>query len=249
MVAPEPKPAPASRNRERASIAALNNAWWCRSVCGAHGDPGEIDEALWWHPSAVPRYYPNAVTLDDSEDGAGRLGALFASEDGPWSAKDSFAALDLAPLGCRALFEAQWLWLEPQGNESEPAGWARIATANGLREWERAWDDGEGVDQAAIFVPALLADESVAIWGWRTRPGTEIVAGGIVSHSPGAVGLSNCFSRDPAGLPEAVEALSRLAAGFAPGLPLVGYERPEDCEPYFALGFEAVGLLRIWIKD
>ena len=46
--------------------AARNNARWCNAVCFAHGKSGRFLEHMWVNAEAVPRFYPNAVTLSDA---------------------------------------------------------------------------------------------------------------------------------------------------------------------------------------
>ena len=52
---------------ERHARAAANNARWCDSVCRAQGTPGEFRRHLWLNRSAVPRFYPNVITLEASD--------------------------------------------------------------------------------------------------------------------------------------------------------------------------------------
>jgi hypothetical protein len=90
--------------------AAENNALWCDAVCRANGAPGEFHADLWLNRHRVPRFYPNAVTL--TPDGAaGQLArvAEICAARRAFAVKDSFAALDLRPLGFEVLFEAVWV--------------------------------------------------------------------------------------------------------------------------------------------
>ncbi len=94
-----------------------------------------------------------------------------------------------------------------------------------------------------IFLPALLSDPDIRfIAAYADR---HIVAGAIANRTGNVVGVSNVF------VPEADAA--RCWAGCVatiidafPGLPLVGYERGNDLIIAQALGFEVVGLLRVW---
>ena len=47
--------------------AARNNARWCNAVCFAHGKSGRFLEHMWVNAEAVPRFYPNAVTLSAAD--------------------------------------------------------------------------------------------------------------------------------------------------------------------------------------
>lgn len=103
----------ASRSSTTYKHAAENNAHWCDAICRAHGAPGKLHEHLWLSREPMPRFYPNVVTLS-AEAPAAQLAAVRALVDaaqlGSFAVKDSFARLDLAPLGFRVLFAATWLW-------------------------------------------------------------------------------------------------------------------------------------------
>jgi hypothetical protein len=107
---------------------AENNARWCDVICRAHGAPGELHEYLWLSRRPMPRFYPNVVTLSAEAGAAAQLAAVCelvdAGQLGSFAVKDSFASLDLAPLGFHVLFEATWLRLTTIG---EPEA---------LRDWE-----------------------------------------------------------------------------------------------------------------
>jgi hypothetical protein len=71
-----------------------------------------------------------------------------------------------------------------------------------------------------------------------------VVAGDIANRSGDVVGVSNVFAHADAKRSWA----GCLAASIDafPGLPLVGYERGDELVIAQALGFEAMGPLRVW---
>ncbi|MGE6762586.1 hypothetical protein ACQKGO_31530 [Corallococcus interemptor] len=229
------------------SPAIRNNAEWCDAVCRAHSRPGRFEHGLWLNPAPVPAFYPNAVTLtaDGHEATLQALGHLRLP--GRWGVKDSFATLDLSAHGFGLLFEARWMHLEPTAPvtaEKSGMAWRTVRTPEELEAWEAAWSgQPEG---ARVFPPALLQEEGVAFFwgGGESRP----LAGGIASFASGVVGLSNTFR--VAGAPAALDAelLARIRSRF-PGQRVVGYERGEALEAWRALGFEAGGPLRVWLKE
>lgn len=235
-------------------LAVHNNAVWCDTICRAHGHAGEFLAGIWINRHAAPPFYPNAVTLaaDQAEDQLAALRSLMAADiPGAWAVKDSFAALDLAPLGFRPLFDATWLWRSGEPILIDVASadrkWSRIESAAELAAWETAWR-GEPSDDpyARIFLPALLEDESIAILA--AYHDEQIVAGAIANRTGQVVGLSNVFvpvqdaQRFRAGCVAAVQ-------GHFPGLPLVGYESGAELAAFRALDFAELGPLRIWTRE
>jgi len=223
-----------------------NNLDWYRSVLAPHGLAGTIADGLWTCRGHVPPYYSNAITV--SPDGKDRqlraIAGLAAALGRPFAVKDSFAALDLEPLGFRPLFDAAWIRREP--SDAPPAdadGWRPVTTPEGLDAWEAAWaESGSPVDRR-VLLPALLADHAVALFA--RHEGSRVVAGCAANRSRDCVGLSNVFSTvdDPALI---YPAAAGAVAAWAPGLALVGYESGEALAAAQDCGFRTVGPLRIW---
>ena len=107
---------------DRVAAAARNNAAWCDSVCRAAGIATRWTDAAWIAGAPAPPLYPNVVTLT-VEDLAPQLAAAADVPVGS-SVKDSFAGLDLTPLGFEVLFEATWLW---SGGPAASAGEPEVA--------------------------------------------------------------------------------------------------------------------------
>ncbi|MCX5569362.1 hypothetical protein [Kaistia nematophila] len=227
-------------------LAALNNAGWCDAVFRAHGLAGHFDGSVWLNRNPAPRFYPNAVTLrpDDDQTQLDALVTLAADLPGGFAVKDSFAALDLAPLGFAPLFSATWIGRPagipaPQGDAG--LDWGTVSTPADFDAWRAGWS---GTDPApSPFAAPLLADPAITlIAGWR---GDAVVAGAALNRSPGALGWSNVFGPDDAY--EACRAAAlRFALGLAGDLPLIGYERGDDLARSLDLGFAPLGPLTIW---
>ena len=244
------------------AAAARNNAVWCDTVCRAHGRPGEFLPGLWLNRHQAPRFYPNAVTLAASSDEAA-AGPAAGPSASPlerirdlgraglpkgWGVKDSFRALDLAPLGFRVLFDAEWIWrpvdMPPPGTGFARFPWARVRSASELAAWETAC--GATPEEDRLFPPLLLDDPAVAFLAAQ-RDG-EIVAGAIAYHSGDAVGLSNFFGPEDQAADTFAWAVV-MAGQVFPGLPLVGYESGADLAAAQEAGFTTIGPLRVWVSD
>ena len=225
--------------------AARNNAAWCDAMCGAHGSPGAVFASHWRTLGAAPRLHPNLVTLDASRDAAlaGVREIERARPSPSWAVKDSFAVLPLEPLGFRVLFEAEWIARPPTSGRNDAATrWVRVDSAPMLAAWEAAW--GEGDAGSRLFLPSLLSRRDVAILAALGDGAIE--AGGIASLGGSVVGLTNFFAL---GDREAHRAQCVAAASEQfPDLPIVGYESGHDLAACLALGFEALGPLRVWVR-
>ena len=239
----------------RAVQAARNNALWCDTICRAHGIPTEFHAQLWLSRQSVPRFYPNAVTLANPGAGSAQLAHMYQllAEALPASAgvKDSFCTLELVPIGFHQLFEATWLWREsrPQLDRAvAQVDWFSVRDADKLAEWETAWNGGAGeqpAPPARIFPPALLADPDIVFIA--ASIGQRIVAGAIANRTGDVVGLSNVFAPDGAAARFWPGCVRTAMDAFA-GLPLVGYEHGGELAIALAIGFEAVGPLRVWVR-
>jgi hypothetical protein len=224
------------RRDPRIALAARNNAEWCDAVTRSWGGRGRFEAALWINPGAAPPFYPNAVTLTQST----AVPKEIAEVAGDCAVKDSFATLDLAPRGFARLFEASWIWREPQPMEADgPAAWRIVRDAETLARWEAAWRDGEPA--LDLFRPTLLDEPDHAFVAGEI--GGEIVAGCVASRSAEVVGISNLF-----GAAECRAGCIAAAMDFAPQLPLVGYEDGAALEAMQRLGFQALGALRVWLR-
>ena len=118
----------------------------------------------------------------------------------------------------------------------------RVCTAAQLRDWQAAWDGGDGT---GVFRPALLDDPSVLVLA--LYDGEDRRGGFVLNRGAGLVGLSNLFAAGSGDATAVWSAAITAAASHFPGLPLVGYEHGDDLLPALAGGFAPVGALRIWL--
>ncbi len=234
--------------------AARNNAIWCDTVCRAHGAAGEFQGDMWFNRNPVPRFYPNVVTLSNQRPVTAQLAhvqeLIAAIRPDQWAIKDSFAALDLAPLGFQLYFEATWIWCAPSTPlpkaHDQDIQWVRLQDESELAQWESAWggtNDNSSTQQPRLFLPVLLADPNVAFIA--AYKGNAIIAGAIANRSDTVVGFSNLFA-PPADSVACWAGCVATAQATFPGLPLVGYESGADLAHAEAVGFEKLQGLRVW---
>jgi len=119
-----------------------------------------------------------------------------------------------------------------------------VTSPRDLARWEAAWRGHGSPSESPVFVPALLSDDAVAVFA--ALRGDDVVGGCVANRSTDAVGFSNFFADDADSL---VASAVVEVARFAPGAPIVGYERGADLDRVRAIGFRAVGPLRVWIRD
>lgn len=240
--------------------AVLDNAAWCDAVCRALGHATEWSDGLWMDLDPAPPYYSNAVTTSP-HDREAQLDAIRRMLAGPlprpWTIKDGFHVLDLAPLGFDVLFEATWLGLPADASLRSPVvedevTWSVVQAPEGLVAWERAWA-GENPDVSAasmrhLFGPALLEHPGVRFVQGHLEG--RIVAVAVASRSAAGtgpvVGISNIVLGGADG-ERYRGALVQAVRDTFPGLPLVGYEWGDDLERMLGVGLEAIGPLRVWI--
>lgn len=189
---------------------------------------------MWVNAQAVPRFYPNAVSLRHDEaaidEQLATLDILAKSNPpGRWAVKDSFATLDLSRRGFDLLFDAQWVLQLPLliARTSSDLAWQRIETSD-------------------TFPAALFADENFAMFA-GSREG-EVVAGGTLYRAEKVVGLSNVVA-EPGDAVAVFRDLVAQAAGLFPGLPIVGYESGNELKAAINAGFELGDDLRIWVRE
>jgi hypothetical protein len=225
--------------------AVTNNALWCDAVCRSHGYRGVFSARLWINADHGLDLYPNAITL--CPDVAAAEIAPVRALSRRYAVKDSFALLDLVPDGFKLLFGAQWIARAPAPAPPGPPGlsWGTVTDAGELGRWEAAWARGEAAT-APLFRPELLTDPRCAIVACR-RDG-DLIAGIIAYTAAGVTGISNLFG---AGLGAAQLWASALQAvtTLRPHLPIVGYEHGTGMAAARQAGCQALGPLRVWVRD
>ncbi len=231
--------------------AARNNVEWCDAVCRAYGVAGEFFDDLWMTPHRTPTFYPNAITLTetDSEMQTERIRQLLKSTTiVDIGIKDSFCSLDLAPLGFVVWFNAEWIYRS--GSVAAPdsrlvgVDWRKIESETDLLVWEAAWNSGNN-QPVHNFMPLLLADKNIAFFA--AYKDNRIVAGGIANKTGDVVGISNIFTPEDAAQDFWASFTHVVMEAFA-GYALVGYERDDELEISHNIGFQSIGPLRVWGK-
>lgn len=225
--------------------AAADNARWCDIVCGSHGHPGVFTDRVWISAAHTVPFYPNAVTLSPDATAA-QTGAGLDSWR-PYSVKDSFARLDLAPMGLAPLFDAHWIahLPAPAVLPENGSSWEAVTDVPGLARWEAAWAGGGEPAGPPLFRPELLADPRCVILACH-RDGA-LVAGAVACTAGQVTGISNVFGAGiPAG-PLWASAL-RAVSALRPGLPVVGYEHGAALAAAREAGCQVLGPLRVWAR-
>jgi hypothetical protein len=221
----------------------------------AHRLASETDGRVWRSHETAPPFHSNLVVLAPTTTRADVEAYAVdierqRSQTG-WSLKDSYACLDLAPLGCSMLFQADWIWRDPV-----PAidlafksrlSWVKLVTPLSLAKWEHTWS-GDTRNEAEVLrtkqFPASLLDSPDHAFFAGLLEG-KVIAGGIANRSPGVVGLSNIFS-PPEFLEDTWSALATSISAAFPGTPIVGYERGADLKIAQSVGFAPIGRLCVW---
>ncbi|OGE32825.1 hypothetical protein A3C59_04345 [Candidatus Daviesbacteria bacterium RIFCSPHIGHO2_02_FULL_36_13] len=225
--------------------AAQNNADWCDVVCRTHGVPGEFLENVWINQHEVPAYYPNAVTIkplsnNDVTDALKKI-SLEA-----YAIKDSFNELNEDEIGCKILFEAEWISYSQDESKRKSTidNWTIIKNDEELKNWERVWNNANPTDKK-IFLPNILSSEGVFFLA--KYKDNQIVAGGIVNISHDVVGLSNVFTKGLVNSNIYSELVSFIKEKIST-IPIVGYEKDKELELAHEAGFKTIGKLKVLLK-
>ncbi len=226
----------------RTIVAARNNADWYEVMFQAHGLRYRRSAFAFVAEDEPPPYYSKLTVLspDHNTEVLRELADLASRLDGIVGLKDSFRSFDLGSHGFQTLFDATWIWREPQP-ACFPTGWEVVEGSHDLSMWEAAWKrNGSPTDQR-MFPDALLSRRDVIFLGRKTSSG--FVAGCIASLSSDCVGLSNVFADNPSENTFAEAANAVNAAGIS--RPIVGYEAGTELQHAIQAGFVKVGDLRI----
>ncbi|MEZ5830826.1 MAG: hypothetical protein R3D05_06565 [Dongiaceae bacterium] len=176
-----------NRDADLCAAAAHNNALWCDAMARIHGAASTFVAGAWLNRRPAPRFHPNLVTLGDPRERHAHLYAvrqLQATPPAPgWAVKDSFASLDLAPLGFELLFEASWIYRPAGAFDRIDSDYRarRIASEDALHAWEEAWRAGALEQRERLFRPELLDEETHAVIALQHK--LAIVAGCIASQT------------------------------------------------------------------
>lgn len=218
--------------------AILNNADWCELVANSHGITNERFENAWRTKGRMPPFYPNVVSTIANTDAEG-LTQLAEGLPPKCGWKDSYADIDLTEHGFSISFNAHWYALtgsHPNLTNTKTVG--DVSSTSELEQWIAAW--GETPLNRTIFTPELLTKNVLFLY--RQTAGKKD-SGLILNRSANVVGISNTFG-NPDGIAECIS----YAVKNANGLPLVGYGSSEELRGLEYLGFEDLGILRVWVR-
>lgn len=213
-------------------------------MCRTHGIDTEVDGDAWTSRTRTPSLYPDAVTLVPDPSLPKLLARVDASPG--CSIKDSFASLDLTSYGFRVLFDAQWIVRVLTAPQTIAAGprWTVVRDVNAFAKWENAWRGGRG--PLDVLRADLLRMQSVKVLAAKVDD--RIVGGAVLSRSVPVVGISNYFADAPIASTSWQGCLAFTNALF-PSETLVGYESGDALAQAGMYGFDAVGLLRVWVHE
>ena len=222
---------------DAALAAAGNHARWCEAVCRSHGIPTTTEHGHWAALRRPPAPIPDAVAL---LEGAAPDDVLRPAQDGPGIAVlDSFADLDLAPLGFELRREAQWMLRGPVLPTVTAAEvWSAVETEEELAEWAVV----AGAPEA--FRGELLDDPAVRILAARGRDGIQ--AGAVAVRSGPVVGLWGVCTTKAMATYKAWASLPTAVAGQFPWTPLVACVESADLPFVLTAGFAESGVMRLW---
>ncbi|PKR85265.1 hypothetical protein [Heyndrickxia camelliae] len=215
--------------------AVLNNIAWCRLVCHTHGIDCVWRGNLWGMHKEAPSFYPEVITANMDTTMAEL--EYFIKNGNVRSVKDSYANLNLSPLGFKKFFDAEWIFHPPvTGMDAPQTNWRAITSQQDLVEWTSQ----SGL--ADVIKPDLLENESIKIY---SIVGDEGISGFIINLDEGIVGVSNVFSIRKYD-ENLWSEIPRVVSTEYPGMFIVGYEHGEDL--HFALknSWESLGSLRVW---
>ncbi len=237
--------------KDKLQKAIRNNNRLYEAIFSSHGIKSHFTDALWYCTAETPPLYSNLVTLSADwkpEDIFRSIDLKYEQERwSKWSIKDSFGVLDLSRYGLTKLFDARWLYLEPDNFKPTAEGpklrYEILKTEAALSLWRRAWDAEEQLGKE-IFDAKLLADESVYFVAGYS--GDKILCGCFINRTDDVLGVSNFFS--PV---EDIGYWSEMIAfiyGSIERSDIVGYERIGLADKLRASGFESIGNLAVWLK-
>lgn len=218
--------------------AVLNNVVWCGIVCDTHGISQTSKENVWGLMSKAPAFYPDIVTSNKEVTEDEIIDFIGSREI--FSIKDSYANLDLSPIGFKILFEAEWIYHKPIYNFNFfQSDWRVITTESDLAKWTKIQGTGN------VIKPILLKREDVRIFMLEKKDG---ISGFIANIGAGAVGITNIFSSEHT-IEDLWSTLPKVVSNEFPGLPLVGYEQDGNLTVAIQSGWASIGPLRVWIKS
>lgn len=160
------------------------------------------------------------------------------------SLKDSFCDVGPHVSNFRILYEAFWLWRQPNSSLPDP-GWKAIESELDLVQWETSWKRAGSPTPSHMFHSAMLRSPAVTFLG-EEKDGF-LVAGCIANLSPACVSISNVFSgeQDKGAFVEATAAVASISLQR----PIVGYRAKNLFGAAEQVGFTRTGALSVLLSD
>jgi hypothetical protein len=186
-------------SQDHVADAAANLAGWHDSSLRALKLRTEQDAALWSSREAGPMVFFSGVTLGgpDASDEQLRAieGLLQERHADDFAVCDSFATLDLAPLGFEVLRLGTWMVRMPAEPVRRPfprdLAIERVVTPQQLAEWEAASATAFGApplpEVGAWHAPAILSDPRMQVFAGKV--GDRVVCGSMAYFSDRVNGI------------------------------------------------------------
>ena len=221
--------------------AVFNNVAWCNAVATSHGVSTNQNESIWFSEHPMPRFYPNIISLSADAPIDESINAIDPQLPSGWGIKDSYSDLVLDRKRFTVAFEAQWYCRLPNQHALKPENSGLqvsvVQTPSELNRWVTAWGEGEGILNATLL-------ENKAVELVCIERDDRIVAGLAMNQSGDLIGISNMFGAHEDTLGCVTSLIERY-----PTKGIVGYGDSTELAVLSKIGFEAIGNLRVWLRD
>lgn len=238
------------------SEAAANLAAWHDLSLSALDRASESDAALWRCDESHPANFFAAVTLADPnahDDQLRGIQTLVAARpDDELTVCDSFAALDLRPLGFEEQRRGTWFVRAPAAPERSPfpaeLSIERVVTERQLAAWEAAAAMGYGAgtppEPGSWFGKAMLADPRLQVFVGKADG--KVVSGSMVYLGDRVSGVYAVSTLPGFRRRRFAEWLTWRAVLARPQQPSV-LQPSVEAEPLYRwMGFEPMGEFVVW---
>lgn len=233
----------------RKAIANNNDLYY--AIFEQYQIKSENNGFIWYCLQETPQLYSNLVTTSKEwkpDEIFRQIDENYQKEKWKeWSIKDSFACLNLTEFGFDKLFDAIWIYLEPNNFkpslEKSNLCYEIIKNEDLLVRWKLAWDENIELGNK-IFTAELLSNKkNFFIVGYEEN---KVVSGCFVNQTEDVLGISNFFAPNQ----ELVywTDLVKFIFEINCKINIVGYERPNLTKQLREIGFEEIGNLRVWLK-
>lgn len=221
--------------------AVSNNAAWCDAIAMSLDLPTHWNESIWMSEYPMPRFYPNIVTLRSGDLIDELIDSIGPRLTPGWGIKDSFSELDLDNKKFVLAFAAHWYCRVPDqdvtGEINQNIRIDTVKDQSELNRWVTAWGDGSG-----IFKSSLLENSSIELL--YVERDEKVVSGLAANLSGDSVGISNAY-----GPPNEILGCVTSLIKRYPTKGIVGYGSKAEIEALSKVGFQAIGDLRVWLRD